>query len=1239
MRAGRVQAGKRNFGARERINVRPEASQRTRRPAVAKPRPPTAYAVDEASPTRGRRALRHAGRGARFILIATIPFLVLIALGIALTFVRLKHGPISLSFLVSPIERSINAVIEGYVVRVGDAIVRLTEDSRIEFRLQNIQFAEADGDLVASSPLAAIEISRKALLQGQVVPSRVELIQPELFVTYSKAKGLGVSFSAPGSSADAAPANAVPEPAARRSQMGVGMLKELDFSSMLQSATSDVRARNSPTSFLRELGVRDATLHVDNQGHRSRWQLPEVAIDLDHRERRSVISGRARVASGTGSWRVGFHTEEEAGKLTLRASLRDLVPAALFDNAHSGSLLSLMDMPVGADVVVGFANGGGVGETQIDIELGRGSMMLRDSGGDLNPIAVEAGLIKLKYDAAERVLELLPSRLRAVENEVILTGTARANVFPDGDGWSYEVRSVSGVLGASEFSVPPVVVDRLQASGRYMPARSEIVLDGAALSAGGTSISAKGLISIADDKPGVTIEGSAEPMSLATLKAIWPTGLAPKSRGWVGTHVLTGQLKQASFKRQSGIFAQGSGVPSDNRMSVAIEATDASFRPTDTMSPISVPRVLITVENDHLEVSVPDAAMMLPSGKSIALKGGRMKSDNIHAEPSDAEVSFRALGDVLPAIELLRQEPIAILRQQELPVKSLEGKVDAQLTLAFPMVKDLPASAIKVSGKAKVADARAQKLLGEYDVQGASVAFDFNNGAVEAKGEAIVRGVLARIAWQHIFDAPLERQPPLRITATLDNSDRNQLGLDLNHIVQGDVPIDLQVVRGAHDTKVHVRADLTNAEVALQMISWRKAHGRSAFAEFDIAAAPHNKYELQNFRVAGDNIAVDGWASVGADRKLREFYFPDFSLNVVTRLKVQGNLRDDNVWDIKVRGPTFDGKDFYRALFNVGRTPEKEDKSAKSSGGVDIDAQVDNVLGFADVSLRALKVTGQSRAGKLTALDARGTIDGGAQLAVVLDRDSSGQRRIRADTADAGQAFKAIGFYPNMQKGRARLEVNVDGRGAADKTGTLWVEDFRVLGDPVVSEVVSSGISDGRPSIDSGKRMVREVFEFDTMRVPFSVGQGQFAMEDAYVRGPLLGATIRGKVDYKTERVNLGGTYIPLQGLNNAFGQIPVLGQILSGPRGEGIFGITFAVQGAMAEPQVIVNPLSLVAPGIFREVFQMANPSTTVQERKPEPTKGRKSTGASSSAPAVKRGQSAPSAGATIDGWSSDTR
>jgi hypothetical protein len=52
--------------------------------------------------------------------------------------------------------------------------------------------------------------------------------------------------------------------------------------------------------------------------------------------------------------------------------------------------------------------------------------------------------------------------------------------------------------------------------------------------------------------------------------------------------------------------------------------------------------------------------------------------------------------------------------------------------------------------------------------------------------------------------------------------------------------------------------------------------------------------------------------------------------------------------------------------------------------------------------------------------------------------------------------------------------------------------------------------------------------------------------------------------------------------------EIPVIGPLLTGPRGEGLFGLTFAITGPVERPQVLVNPLSALTPGIFREIFQM---------------------------------------------------
>jgi hypothetical protein len=350
------------------------------------------------------------------------------------------------------------------------------------------------------------------------------------------------------------------------------------------------------------------------------------------------------------------------------------------------------------------------------------------------------------------------------------------------------------------------------------------------------------------------------------------------------------------------------------------------------------------------------------------------------------------------------------------------------------------------------------------------------------------------------------------------------------------------------------------------------------------------------------------------------------------------------VWKVKARGPTFDGRDFFRSLFSLGQLSGERPRPEKPRDGIDLDAEIGTVIGFSEVSLRGVKMKLAKRGEKLTALDVRGTLDGGKPLAVELKEEKDQPRKLLADSTDAGQAFKLIDFYPNIQGGRVRLEVNLDGKGAAEKTGILWVEDFRILGDPVVSEVFSSA-DVGQPGTgprQRGRRVTREVFDFTRMRVPFSVGYGQFVMEESYLRGPLLGASIRGKIDFKMHRVNLGGTYVPLQGLNAALCQIPLFGPLITGPKCEGVSGMTFAIQGPMDRPEVVVNPLSMLAPGIFREIFQMTNPNPKVQRRDEQPTpaseEGVRASSTSAGAPKPKPKPGTQVGSDTIDGWSSQT-
>ena len=85
----------------------------------------------------------------------------------------------------------------------------------------------------------------------------------------------------------------------------------------------------------------------------------------------------------------------------------------------------------------------------------------------------------------------------------------------------------------------------------------------------------------------------------------------------------------------------------------------------------------------------------------------------------------------------------------------------------------------------------------------------------------------------------------------------------------------------------------------------------------------------------------------------------------------------------------------------------------------------------------------------------------------------------------------------------------------------------------------------------------------------------------------MIGATLRGSIDFAHETIALSGTYVPLYGFNSVLGVVPLLGDLLKGRENEGVFGITYAVQGKTSNPDVVVNPVSMLAPGFLRQIFE----------------------------------------------------
>lgn len=1158
--------------------------------------------------SRKRPTTRYGSYGVR-ALYASAFLLLLAGVGLAFVYVRLSQNPIQLDELVPPIEAGINSELVGHRIDIGGAELRLGPSGGFEFRLRDLSVFEKDGKLVAKAPLAAVALSGKALLLGRIVPARIELIQPTVQFVYTEAQGLVVNRGVDTQSAS-------PTDASTGADGSYNIIKRLSETSQ------QARKRVGATGYLNEVAVSQARILLDYQGQRSIWTIPEASIDLDHSRRRSLMVGQAKIASDHGPWSVSFVTNENArtNSIDIKITVRGLYPAALGAAAPPFALMSGLEAPVSGDTTIVVAANGEIERADVAMEIGRGRIVHADLR---RAFEFSGGLFKLAFDGSRRQWTLEPSPVRWSGGQLMLAGTATDEAKADAPPtWRFDFKSGSGAFAAPEFGVPEIAVKNWHATGTVVPRVGRVELEKLEIAAGDGAINVRAVIDAENGQPNTFAEVRTSAMPVDTLKAIWPVAVAPGAREWVGENVRLADVKPGTAQLLSGTFipeATRAAFPERNLIvGASFEAENVTFSPLDGMPPIFAPKADINLKDNALDVRVADGNMALDDGRMIPLSDGRISTPDVVPDRPAGRIAFKTKSDLGAFLEAVERLPLpAVEAARPLP-RAAEGRIEADIQIDLPLHSDVPAHEVAVLGKAKITDGQFGKVGGQFDVQGFTLNLDLTEERLGAKGDLLVNGVPAKIIGERVFSASAADQPPVRIAARLDAADRRQLGIDIDDFVSGTIDLDVSYDKGGDGTPpaIKVVADLAAAGLTIKPLGWSKPAGTAAKFSADVVTADGNKTLLKNVKISGDTVAVAGEIALDDKKEVSSFAFPQVSLDVVSRLDVRGKRSNEGIWSVNVKGSRFDGRNLFKSFFSISDGNKSDTRSGKSAG-TDVQLAIDNVLGSNDVTVRNLTGQMSMRAGKLTAIDMRGRQTSGGHVAVAMDR-GGGARRLRIESQNAGELMRLVDFYPNMQGGNLKLEINLDGRGDAEKTGVLWIERFQVLGDPVVSEVVGS--ADQSRAGSGGKRKVtREIFQFDLMNAPFSLGYGQFVLEDAYVKGPLVGANLRGKADFRARRVDLGGTYIPLQGLNSALGGIPVLGQLISGSRGEGIFGITFAVQGAMSNPQVIVNPLSLVAPGIFREIFQMTPYNPKVRARK-----------------TPQAGGAAP--GQSLDGWSSTT-
>jgi hypothetical protein len=463
----------------------------------------------------------------------------------------------------------------------------------------------------------------------------------------------------------------------------------------------------------------------------------------------------------------------------------------------------------------------------------------------------------------------------------------------------------------------------------------------------------------------------------------------------------------------------------------------------------------------------------------------------------------------------------------------------------------------------------AEKMLLGQKVEASLLKTIATKDGFQIKGDVKINGTPATIDVRKQKD---DTDAELHMQATIDEAARRRLGVDLGSTVTGNIPVKVvgHVGDNASDEGLSIEADLTPVKIDNLLPGWLKAAGRPARASY-VMMKTGKSVRFDDLSIDGSGATVRGSIEFDSNNEVSSANFSVFALSEGDKATLRADRAGDGTLRVAMRGDIYDGRNFVKSSM----AGSAADKNKPKQIDLDLDVKLGTVAGHNGETLRGLDLKMSRRAGHIRSF----------AMASKIGRDTplNGDLRVRSrdnhqviffETDDAGALFRFTDMYPRMYGGQMWVAMDPPTQEQTPQIGTLFIRRFVVRGEPALEKVVS-----GAPSAAGASGV-----DFSEMRADFTRFPGKMSVREGVVRGPLVGATVEGNIDYARDEVHLRGTFVPFYGLNNMFGQIPIVGLFLGGGNKEGLLGITYEAVGPPSEPRITVNPVSAIAPGLLRK-------------------------------------------------------
>ncbi|MBA2403057.1 MAG: hypothetical protein H0V72_31045, partial [Bradyrhizobium sp.] len=1085
---------------------------------------------------------------------------------------RLGAGPINLDlatpWLAAAIEDNIG---HSNTVEVGGTQIERAGKIRIAVRIRDIVVRDRDRAIVASAPKAEVRLSGMALLMGRLRAESLNLVDAELAVRITpdgqvtvsagdtaKPLATGVASKRDAGLAPTFPRAAPPPgtPAPETAQNG--LLAGLDWLDSLSLTGLDGQNLN-------EIGLKNGNLVVDDQQRGNKWTFDNISMSL----RRPSAGGVALSVGEEGArpWSLRAVIGPQANGVRSVDLRADKVPTANILLA-----MRVKDLTYSADLPLSGELKGELGRdglpTYFRGKLTAGAGHIIDSDTPDYPMAIDAAEMNVEWDSGRRVL-VAPFKIISGANRVTLLAHIEP---PNGNTTDWQAGLSGGtIVLAGNDGEQPLIFNRIAIGLRFDTDRKRVVLTQADISNGEIGVAGTGSVDYSGEAR-LQLGFAGTPMPAAALKRMWPILIVPEVREWVIERIERGTLQRIEVGVNSpvrNLSRKGPPIPDDG-LAINITASGVTVRPVDDLPVVRDADLRARVTGRTATVNITQGIADTPAGRKVTISDFVFEVPDMAPKPSPSKVKFRIDGTVAAAAEILASNRLSDVSANFIDPNASKGTVTATIMLGVPVKGALTKADTTYSVTADLGGVSIDKLVMNQKLEASTLKVVANNNGYQVRGDVKINGQPASLDYRK----PNEGDADIKLSATLDDASRARLGLDLGPAVSGAIPIKLIGKIGDHDSRVGIEADLTSLRLDNILPGWVKVPGRSGKATFSVVKKEQSTL-FQDIVVDGGGVSIKGSLEVDANGDLMSANFPTYSPSEGDKTSLKAERGADGVVKVTMRGDVFDGRGFLKSAIS-GR--EADAKSKPKNIDFDVDLKLGLVAGYNGEALRSVDAKFSRRSGNIKTFTLSGKVGRDTPVSADLRGRVQGQGRdlIILQTNDAGAFLRFTDANTKVVGGQLALAMEPPTVEPTAKEGLINIRDFSVKGVPELDRAAAGGPTG-----------VQNGVAFSALRAEFTRQSGHLTVRDGVVKGPTIGATIEGSIDYLANSVRMSGTFVPMYGLNNMFGQLPVIGLFLGNGNNEGLIGVTYEVVGTPSQPVLRVNPISAMAPGVLRKIFE----------------------------------------------------